>query len=266
MITLTKVWIFLLGFSLIPLTIGYQWSGRLGLFIGLAISVTLFLIISQYTGKILKQSVQARKLKGQDPWNISEICEELAEKLQFQSPQVWLTEGNEFIAVVDSPSPLKPRIYLSEKHFCLLNSEEKKCLLSLLISQSYLLQKWWPGIPLLILISIYETVLKIEKFVRVSLLSKGIHFVFTIFALLLVNRKFFYDVDNLSLQLCGSRNLLSQTIWKVSSFQMADGEAIADFSVFGFHNVTRPKLKINWLSFHPSLRRRTYKLIGHDLI
>lgn len=266
MINLTKVWIFLLTFSLLPITLGYQWSGRLGLFAGLFISILLIIIVSQYTGKVLKQSVQANRLRGQDPWNVTEICEELSDKLSFQCPEVWMTQGPEFMALVDAPSPIRPRIYISEKHFGLLSTDEKKCFLGLMISQCYLLQQWWPGIPLLMLISIYETILKFEKRLKLKVLSKALHLVFTIIALALVNRRFFYEVDNLSLQLCGSRTLISKTIWKAYSYQMSDGEPIADFSVFGFHNLTRPKLKLNWLSFHPSLRRRTYKLIGNELI
>lgn len=86
----TKVWIFILISSLTLLVLGYEFGERLGLLVGFLCAVTLNFFVFFYGEPQILNSLQARPLKGQDPWGLGEILQKYSDHLGMEPPDLHL--------------------------------------------------------------------------------------------------------------------------------------------------------------------------------
>ncbi|MBC7372016.1 MAG: M48 family metalloprotease [Bdellovibrionaceae bacterium] len=86
----TKVWIFILLSSLGLVMLGYNLGERLGLFVGFLFAIGLNFFVFFYGESQILVSLNAKELKGQDPWNLQETISKYTNHLGIAYPSVYL--------------------------------------------------------------------------------------------------------------------------------------------------------------------------------
>lgn len=86
----TKVWFFILILSLLHLFAGYQLGGRLGLFVGFMMALSLNALIIMFGDSQVLQKMKARKLEGQDPWGLNDKVAQLCRQLGLPKAQIYI--------------------------------------------------------------------------------------------------------------------------------------------------------------------------------
>jgi heat shock protein HtpX len=86
----TKVWIFIVASSLILLMLGYQLGERLGLMLGFLLAVALNFFVFFYGESRILARLNARELKGQDPWDVLPTVEKFCDHLGLEYPEVYV--------------------------------------------------------------------------------------------------------------------------------------------------------------------------------
>lgn len=86
----TKVWIFILISSLTLLILGYEIGERLGLFVGFLCAVSLNFFVFFYGESQILKSLNAKQIKGQDSWGLTEILEKYSAHLGMTPPDLYL--------------------------------------------------------------------------------------------------------------------------------------------------------------------------------
>jgi heat shock protein HtpX len=99
-----KVWIFLGALALTHLFVGYRLSGRTGLWVGFLMAAVFVLLVSSFSEAPLIQKFKARKLQGQDPWNLREIAERFSRIAGVPTPDIFLMDSPTPIAFTMGPS------------------------------------------------------------------------------------------------------------------------------------------------------------------
>lgn len=88
----TKVWLFLLTVSFAILVLGQSFGDRLGLLLGFLAAVALNVLVFFLGESRILSGLNARPLKGRDPWGLRERVESLAERLEIGAPHLYVAE------------------------------------------------------------------------------------------------------------------------------------------------------------------------------
>ncbi|RYZ79419.1 MAG: hypothetical protein EOP06_27230, partial [Proteobacteria bacterium] len=86
----TKVWTFILISSLVLLMIGYEIGERLGLLIGFLIAVGLNFFVFFYGESQILKSLQAEEVRGQDPWGLGPMTDNLCNLSGTSPPRIFV--------------------------------------------------------------------------------------------------------------------------------------------------------------------------------
>ena len=111
----TKVWVFIIGICLSFLMIGYRLGDRLGLLAGLAMAITLNLLIFFYGEAHILSLLRVRISEGQDPWGLQPLIKDYASRLALkQLPRLYILESASAVAFCMGIAWRKPCICISE--------------------------------------------------------------------------------------------------------------------------------------------------------
>ncbi|MEZ0393242.1 MAG: M48 family metalloprotease [Pseudobdellovibrionaceae bacterium] len=101
-----KVWFFLAALSVVILFLGYRLSGRFGLWVGFLSASLLVLLVYFFAEPPLLEKFRARKLEGQDAWNLRELAQKYARLAGVAVPDLYLMENTTPIAFSMGNHPL----------------------------------------------------------------------------------------------------------------------------------------------------------------
>lgn len=88
----TKVWLFILLTSIALLIIGHQLAGRLGLFVGLFLALSMNFFLFFYGENRLLEKLGAKRWKGQDPWGLNPLLIKTCTNLMIKKPMLCVFE------------------------------------------------------------------------------------------------------------------------------------------------------------------------------
>jgi heat shock protein HtpX len=94
----TKVLALLIIVSLLILMIGYTSAGRIGLFIGFVLTVFFHMTLLFFGKTKIIEHIGARKILGQDPWDLVSLVDKYSKHLQIPRPAIYICETPQVFA------------------------------------------------------------------------------------------------------------------------------------------------------------------------
>ena len=125
--TLTQVWVFFVGLTLVLLFAGFQWGGRRGLFISFLISLVLIYATLHRGLALFKKHLNIKQQYGNDTARFFKQLEQT--KMQFGMKQIYLHYSNKASPpLVWKNSPFSGHIMLHKNLLSHLNENEQNIL------------------------------------------------------------------------------------------------------------------------------------------
>lgn len=267
-----KVWLFLVVLALLHLFIGYRIAGRLGLFFGLMMAVTLTVLIFYYGSAHLLEKFQAKKLAGQDPWGLLEIAVRYSRLLGIACPSVFVAPSEKVFSFSLGHTWDMGAVCLSQGALEKLSSEEIEAVLvhqichirrldtfafgatsSLahsLVGLATILDRAWP-------VNWFQAGMKQKPFL---ILISPLSWLLVRFA---VSNGNFYENDDLAASLLPNRKYLAIALWKMESFSQTKPLEILPCTSHLFMVNPEGLKESNWFYvLHPPIANRIRRLVG----
>ncbi|MGZ5280190.1 MAG: M48 family metalloprotease [Pseudobdellovibrionaceae bacterium] len=108
-----RVWLFLAVVAFLHLIMGYRLGGRMGLWIGFFAAASLVLLVYFYAQPPLLEKFRARRLSGQDAWNLQTIAAKYSRLAGVPVPDFYLMDSETAVAFSMGPSWRRAKICLS---------------------------------------------------------------------------------------------------------------------------------------------------------
>jgi heat shock protein HtpX len=108
-----RVWIFLALLALLHLVIGYHLGGRLGLWIGFFAACSLILLVYFFADPPLLGKFHARRLQGQDAWNLQNLAAKYAKLAGIPRPEFYVMDSETTTAFSMGTSWKQARVCVS---------------------------------------------------------------------------------------------------------------------------------------------------------
>jgi len=129
-----RTWILALSSALLLLSISYLLMGRLGLFLGLSLSILWNYVMLLHHHKTAVEFYQGFPIQGQDPWKLNEVLRQYEEKMRCPRISLYLCQKTEPLFLISIARWQKPTLLISEGLIRLLNHQELEALLVLGVS------------------------------------------------------------------------------------------------------------------------------------
>lgn len=273
--TSTQVWLFLILISLSFLVLGYEIGGRLGLFIGFAITAGLHFFIFVFGDSGLMKRFKVVPLEGNDPWGLHPIVEKLSLQANVLPPPQ--------VALVESPSPLafslaqpwrRGYLILSTSLLSKLSAREIEAVIAhqlghlhhmdtfrygvaaggirLILGIAAALNKLWPP----------NWWLKKKQEPFLALFSPLAWLVLKT----AVSAKSFYQNDDLAAFLVKDKAVLAEALWKLEGLSRTRPQPLPPCTSYHFFVNPQTARGPSWMDSHPPVAARIRRLIGTDTI
>jgi heat shock protein HtpX len=270
----TKVWIFILISSLTLLMLGYEIGERLGLFFGFLLAIALNFFVFFYGESSILKSLNARELKGQDPWGLQELITKFCDHTGIAYPTVYLLPLKTETAFCVNHSWRKGSLAISMgllEHFskedleavvayqvCYLKKLDSfsfgvtNTLANALIGVGRLLDHFWPPNYFLLAHQKQKPFLRLLAPLGWGLIKIASKY------------KTFYENDLLAAELIHDRFRLAEVLWRLEGLAQTQPMVAPTCSNHLF--VVNPEgynQKHMLLKSHPSIQARLQKLMGY---
>lgn len=269
----TKVWIFILGLCLSFLIIGYNWGGRLGLFLGLILSLGINVLIFFYGENHILNLLSVRQLEGQDAWGLQQLIRDLSSKLKIKRDfNLYIINTPAAVAFSLSIAWRRPCICLSEGLLKRFSPEELKAVVAHQIIHIKKLDTFGFGVTSILA----NTLVGMGQFLdqlwppNFFLDKKQQPFLtlFSPFGWLIirsvVHKKTYLKNDLLAAELIGDRRRLAEVLWKLEGLAQTQPLMIPPCTSHLF--IVNPEgfeQKNLFLKSHPSIKKRLLNLLGY---
>lgn len=269
----TKVWIFLIGLSLLVMLLCYYFAGRVGLFFGFFATISLHILIFYYGESPILRFFDAQLIKGQDAWGLQSILRQQSMRLQIPRPFLYLTESEDVFAFSMGHNGRRGSICVSRGLLYHLSPAEVEAVIAYQICHIQRLNSFIFGVAQMLTFSligvgqILDKILfpveRIQNKIRqpITHLISPVAWFFIKFVL---NNNIFYENDEMASQLIKDRHFLAEAIWKMngisSSFPLELPPCCQHF--FMVNPIVIPRSR-KFLSAHPNIDLRIKKLIGY---
>lgn len=270
----TKVWILTMSIALSFLILGYEFAGRLGLFLGLLFAVGFHLLVFFYGDSKLLQFLNAHQLKGQDADGITELVKKYCQQINLDMPEIYLVKTSTATAFASGSSLKGACIGLSENLLKFLSREELEAVIAHQVSHLHRLQGFGFNAAHTLAFSVVglgnlldslvlpKVVFKLPQFRIFSILLSP--FAWLILKVAVTDRVYF-ESDDMAVSLVRDRKPLAEALWKLENLSQVDPllELPPCSSHFFIVNPRGLKEKNWFLLTHPKIDIRVKRLIGY---
>lgn len=267
----TKVWLFLVGCSIVLLLIGYTTGERLGLLLGFLLAVAFNFLIFYFGNSKILSSYNAQAILGSDCWSLNEITFKFAKRIGVPVPNVYLIENSSAAIFCIGHTWKKGSIGLTTGLLNTLSREELEAVIAHQICQIRRLDSFAFGVMSTIANSVFGLGVLLDQWITRPL-SLGDLKLFThllsplagLFLSLVSTKQTFYKNDQYAATHIPDRNILAEALWKIDGLSMTRPLTVPDCSTHLF--IVDPQgLKNNniFLRAHPPIEERIKRLVGY---
>lgn len=264
-----KAWFFLAVIGLAHLFLGYRLGGRTGLWVGFILAALFILLVYFFSEPPLLEKFQARRLQGQDSWNLRELAQKYSKLAGVAMPDLYLMES---LTPVAFSLGHRPSICISTEllrkldaaeieavmahQICHLKRTESfafsisQALASSLVGLATVMDFGWPANwfrkgfrqrPFLTLVSPLAGLI-----LRISLSDHS-----------------YFENDDLAASFIADRKALASALWKIESFCQAQPLDILPCTNHLFIVNPEGLKESNWFFVtHPKMESRLKRLVG----
>ncbi len=245
--TLTQVWVFFVSLTIALLIIGFEWKGRVGLFISFIFSLFMMYIIFHRGFLLFRKQQSYREKKGSDPTGFLSVLNSLKSDYGIQSLHFYVT-SEITPPLIWKDQPNFGYILLNDQLLHQLTSSEKVLLAHFLLSHLKIRPTFRPR-----LFSVFQL-----SFLKLQFLFSPL---MSLFATLLQSQKYYMQSDLLGLHKSHVSNYeFGYFLKKLHDFKfhLAPGLEGAEY----FSALTVP-YRSGWKNFgQPSLNKRFISIMG----
>lgn len=269
-----QIWIFVFLMSLTLMLLGFQFSGRSGLWMGFLISAFFLTLFFFFSTPALLTQLQCSPVRGSDPDNLKEMTVRFSKLLGVATPDIYVFPSRSVTGFALSQGINSSSIAVSSELLRRLTESEREVVIALLVgfikSHSHfnfnlasgfahsligfaqLLDSYWPTN------WSAQKHLQFRPFLYLSLPVAG-----TILRFAQTTQKHFAN-DEVVTQVLNDKNRLAQVLWKLDAYSHSLPLDIPP----GTHHffVTNPEgsRESNWFfESHPKMDQRIRRLAGH---
>jgi len=268
----TKVWLFILITSVALLILGYQWAGRLGLFIGLMSTLTMNFFLFFYGETRLLQKLGAQRWKGRDPWGLSAILKKTCLKLSINEPSLCIFEHSTATAFSVGLPWGRSSIAMSTGLLKKLNAAEIEAVLVHQICHIQRLDSFLFGVSSLLANSLVGFGDFLDQFWIPNFFFQKKQKLFQtlmsplgwLIIKLVVRNKVYFENDLLAAELIGDRRRLAEALWRLEALAENGPRVVPACTSHLFILNPEGLLQKNlFLKSHPPTSERIKRLIGY---
>ncbi len=258
--TSTKVWIFLVGISLLILFFAYEWLGRWGLLISFLSLMASNSLIFYFGESLILKKLNAKKCIGQDPWGLLDKIQFLSNQLDCEPPDLFVIEKNSASIFSVFRPWKKPALCFTEGLLKKLTPNEIDAVITYQLVHMQNFQSFAFSILNVVSNSLLESARFIDEKFRLPKIFEWI--VSPISQLLIriyVSPKMFLKTDENTAMLIANRKDLAMAIWKLSCL----GQTVPLSAPTGTDHLFMISPDNNENQIHPKLEERLKNLIGY---
>ncbi len=261
----TKVWLFIVFGALTQLLIGYQFGGRLGLFIAFIFSLLTTTISYFFGDGALATHTKGRTLSGQDSWGLLALLSKFTEQLGLENVELQIVDSNSPICFALASPWSKNLIAISTAVLNRLSEREREALLANLCCKLHKNRNFLFSVTNLIANSILGVCNLLDRFFPKY---QPFTAVFSPFCRLLVKlgngHHTFFEIDGLTTTLVHDQKSLASVIWKLESLSLTQPPSIPSCSEhFFLVDPYGSKKNLSLHRVHPPVAKRIKKLVGY---
>lgn len=270
----TKVWGLLTFLSVLTIFLGYRLFDRGGLLAGFFISLTFNLLVLTRSKTYLHNKLNAKEVRGQDPWNLVDRVQHWADEVAIRPPRVFLIESKVATAYSDGSPWGESSICLSTGLLEKLTPDEVEAVLVHQICHILSLDTLSFGAASIVaqsLVSLAEVLdyLWPLRYLKRFSNQKPFHFLISPLAWILirlnVRESTFFANDDLAASIMKDRKVLAKALWKLESLSQARPLTIPSCSSHLFVVNPRGLREMNWFYLtHPRMSARIQRMIGYE--
>lgn len=266
-----KVWLCLGIIALAHLFIGYQWGGRLGLFIGLMMAVCLTMLVFYFGTPDLLRFFNAQKLQGQDPWGILDIAGKFSVPLEMYVPSLYLIPQSVPLAFSLGRPGKNAAIGLSEGLLRKLTPDEVAAVIAHQLAHIRTVDTFRVGVSSTLASAAIGLSKVLDQAIPTNWVGKTHQKLFEsilspmagLFIRFAVSDKDYFANDDLAASLLPHKQALAMAIWKMQSYSQTEPIKIIPCTSHLFIVNPEGLKESNWFSAnHPSLESRIRRLVG----
>jgi heat shock protein HtpX len=273
--TSTQVWLFLIGVSLACLIAGYEIGGRLGLFLGLLLTIGIHVFIFIFGDSRLLKRIHAIPVRGQDAWNLNEAIYDLSFRLGLPTPELSLVNTASPLAFTLGQPWRRGRLILSTGLLETLRPVEIRAVMAHQVGHLHHMDSFRFGV----MAGLARLILGFANFLdRIWLPNLWLQrrqepflSAFSPLAWLIlrfaVNAKSYFQNDDLAVKLVGDKHALAEALWKMEGLSRSRPYLLPPCTSHYF--VVDPqgtRAANQWLESHPPVTSRIRRLIGTDTV
>jgi heat shock protein HtpX len=265
----TKVWIFVVAFSLGTLVLSYQIGERLGLLLGFLLTVGINILIFYYGDSHLLTKLKAQPLDGRDPWGLIEKVHDFSHKMNIPPPSLYLIDSPSVAICSVGHSWRRGAIGLTSGLLTHLNPQEIDAVLVYQIHQIHKLDSFIFGITSTVAFSIIGFGKILDQFTVKPLSLGKVSFFTHLFSplswlIICISspKSTFFRNDQLTASVIPDRFVLAEALWKLQGASQTRPLNIPSCTSHLF--IVNPYQESNWFfKIHPPISARIRHLVGY---
>lgn len=266
------LWFFIILSSLLILWIGYSTFERLGLFVGLLLTIALNFLIFIYGESPLLNFFRAEKFKGQDPWGLNLFIQQMSEKIEMPPPTLYIFESPSANGFTSGIPWKSPALALSSTLIKKLNDQERKTIITYLLVQMKTAESFWVGMASILANTLVGTAENLDKLWPVNFFfdQKQRPFLKLLapWGWLLIRwtrpSHKYVSMDLLVSEILQDRRILAEVLWRLQGLAETIPLSVpACTSHLFIVNPESPEDPLFFERTHPSMKYRLEKLMGY---
>lgn len=260
----TKVWLFILSTCLFLLVIGYQFGGRLGLFIGFLMALGFNLLIFFFGENHLLKKMKCVRLKGQDAWGLNETAEKVSNLLGVTPPKIYLFSTSQVTSFCTSPRMGAGSIAFSEGLLKKLSPSEVEAVVTHQICQINQMDSFGFSASSTLANAVVGFGQQLDQFLPLPIFKHLLAPVGWLIIKPTTLATSFYETDSAAAELIDDRFRLGKVLWKIHGYAQTDPLPVPPCTSHLFITNPEPLLQKNFfLKAHPPIEVRLQKLMGY---
>lgn len=267
-----KVWAFLSFLAMAHLFLGYKLAGRLGLWIGFMLATLLVILIYFFAEAPLLYKYRARKLKGQDAWNLRELALKYSRLAGVPMPELYVMDHSTPIAFSMGPSWNQASVCVSTSLLQKLSAKELEAVMAHQVCHLRRLETFSFSVSSALANSLIGLAAVLDRGWPLNWGRKGIRqrpfltllapLAGLIIRIALSDRSYF-EIDDLAASFLSDSQTLAQALWKLESYCQTQPLEILPCTNHLFIVNPEGLKESNWFYVtHPKMESRLRRLVG----
>lgn len=267
-----KVWAFLAVLALGHLFLGYRWGGRAGLWAGFALATMLVMLVYFFAEAPLLAHFKARKMKGQDAWNLRELTQKYSRFAGVPMADLYLMNHSTPIAFSMGASWNRASICVSTGLLQKMSPAELEAVVAHQVCHLRRLETFLFSVSSALANSLVGLAAVLDRGWPFNWSRKEIKYrpFLTLFApvagfivRIAVSDRSYFEIDDLAASLVSDSKTLAQALWKLESYCQTQPLEILPCTNHLFIVNPEGLKESNWFYVtHPKMESRLRRLVG----